>query len=440
MIHDGGGGIFRGIWSHAGTAKAGLLVEHTDTPGTIYQFSCEHHMRVEVRMDHAANWKIYDLQTEEEKPAGADAVAIELESSHDLLFANTYMYRVSRNVMPKLSAVVAHDSGNVGFENVKVFSQTRLAFDNSVFVEGTGVAVRAHDFARFDLVKDVVPLSATLDGDVVPTRVATGFSNASGLTCDNAGKVYFSDAATHTIYRYDPARHTTDVLAKVEGSPMVLGFVAPSTLLAVNNEKYVSSVNVDTGAVSSITDVASAMPGAVLLLPVGLHNELIELDWMLQHRGYVYRNGSNTAKRSDLQPERRGYYYAPGTNTAIMAGGTWHPLLQSSQLAAFKPGDRHYIVSEDDGRTYIAELGAGETLTTRLFAERGGTSVVSDTAGNVYIAGSQIFVYNRDGRQIGVLEVPERPTSLCFGGAERRTLFIGARGSLYTIRIAVPGE
>jgi hypothetical protein len=45
----------------------------------IYQFSCEHHMRDEVRMDHAANWKIYDLQTEEENPEGADAVAVELE-------------------------------------------------------------------------------------------------------------------------------------------------------------------------------------------------------------------------------------------------------------------------------------------------------------------------------------------------------------------------
>ncbi|MBV9405816.1 MAG: gluconolaconase, partial [Acidobacteriaceae bacterium] len=105
-VHDGGGGIFRGIWSHAGTAKAGLVIENTNTPGVIYQFSCEHHMSKEVRIEHASGWKIYDLQTEEEKPEGAEATAIEIESSHELLFANTYMYRVSRNVMPKLYAVV----------------------------------------------------------------------------------------------------------------------------------------------------------------------------------------------------------------------------------------------------------------------------------------------------------------------------------------------
>ncbi|MGA3028780.1 MAG: glycosyl hydrolase family 28-related protein [Bryobacteraceae bacterium] len=444
-IHDGGGGIFRGIWSHAGTAKAGLLVENTSTPGVIYQFSCEHHMSNEVRMDHAANWRIYDLQTEEEKPEGADAVALELESAHDLLLANTYMYRVSRNIMPKPYAVLAHNSNHVIFANVKVFSQTRLAFDNSVFDQGSGVAVRAHDFTRFELTPDLragppLPLPPAFAPNARLERAATGFSNAAGLTADDAGVIYFSDAALHTIYRYNEARHVAEVLARVEGSPMVLGFVAPSTLLVVNYEKSVSRVETDTGAVSPVSEAASPSPGTVLLLPVGLHNELINLQWMLQHRGYVYRAGSNTARRSALLAEHRGYFYAPGSNVAIMAGGTWRPLLQSSQLAAFAVGDRHYVVSEDDARTWIAELGDGEMLTTRVFADRGGTSVVSDTAGNVYIAGSQIYVYNRDGRQTGVLEVPERPTSLCFGGSRHRTLFIGARGSLYAIRAAVPGK
>ena len=63
------------------------------------------------------------------------------------------------------------------------------------------------------------------------------------------------------------------------------------------------------------------------------------------------------------------------------------------------------------------------------------TSVINDAAGNVYIAGDQVFVYDRQGKQIGVLETPERPGSLAFGGPDNRTLFIGARSSLYSIRI-----
>ena len=123
-----------------------------------------------------------------------------------------------------------------------------------------------------------------------------------------------------------------------------------------------------------------------------------------------------------------------------MAGGTWRPILQSSQLASFAPGDQHLITSEDDAATYSARLQDDGTLSTNLFAERGGTSVVTDDAGNVYLASGQIYIYSKEGKQIGVLEIPERPSSLAFGGPDHSTLFIGARSSIYAIRTLSPGH
>ena len=444
-IHDGGGGILRGIWSHAGTAKGGLLIEKTSTPGVIYQFSCEHHMRNEVRFDHAANWRVYALQTEEEKPEGADADAVEIESSHDLVFANTYMYRVSRNVMPKPYAVVAHDSTGILFDNVKVFSQTRLAFDNSVFDKGSGVTVRAHDFMHLALMSEMrpgaaLPLPAVFEAGATLQRVAAGYSNASGLTADTAGTIYFSDAVNHAIYSYDETKKQVKLVAKSDATPMSLAFVGPSSLVAINAEKSISKIDLKTNAISPVGETATAKPDTHLLLPVGLHNDLIQLTWMLAGEGYLYRQGSNTARRSELVPEHRGYYYAPDSTTAIMAGGTWRPLLQSAQLTPFGLGDQHYITSEDDARTWLGTLTSLHALSTQLFTERGGTSVVSDAAGNVYIAGGQVYIYDRAGKQTGVLEVPERPTSLCFGGADHRTLFIGARSSIYAIRTSQSGK
>ena len=137
-----------------------------------------------------------------------------------------------------------------------------------------------------------------------------------------------------------------------------------------------------------------------------------------------------------VENAHRGYFYAPDSHTAVLAGKTWRPILQSSNLAAFSPGDEHYLTSEDDGRTYRAKLETDGKLTTSVFAERGGTSVINDAAGNVYLASDQVYVYNREGRQIGVLETPERPGSLAFGAPDSRTLFIGARSSVYSIRIA----
>ena len=149
LITNGGGGIFRNNWPHGTNAKIGLRVENTDTPGKIYQMSVEHHMRVEAQFHNVRNWDVYAFQTEEENPAGANAYALDIEDSRGLLFANTYMYRVSRNVLPKTYAIVTRRSDDIAFENVKVFSQTRLAFDNAVYNEANGAFVRSHFFTRF---------------------------------------------------------------------------------------------------------------------------------------------------------------------------------------------------------------------------------------------------------------------------------------------------
>jgi sugar lactone lactonase YvrE len=65
---------------------------------------------------------------------------------------------------------------------------------------------------------------------------------------------------------------------------------------------------------------------------------------------------------------------------------------------------------------------------------------VTDTSGNVYVAEGQLYIYNAGGKQIGIVEIPERPSSLAFGGADKRTLFIGARGSLFTLQTATAGK
>ncbi len=189
-----------------------------------------------------------------------------------------------------------------------------------------------------------------------------------------------------------------------------------------------------------LADTAEKLPGTALLLPVGLHNMLsIVMDWM-ERRDYVYRAGSNTAVISVVANAPPGHYRAPATNTAMMAGGTWRPLLQSSNLAPSTPGDEGYLKSEDNGKTYRIRLESERRLTAHVFVERGGTSVVSDKAGNVYIAGGRVHVYDRGGKQLGVLEVPERPGNLAFGGPDKRTLFMGARTSLYSIRTSAPGD
>ncbi|HEV2320051.1 MAG TPA: SMP-30/gluconolactonase/LRE family protein, partial [Verrucomicrobiae bacterium] len=243
------------------------------------------------------------------------------------------------------------------------------------------------------------------------------------------------------------AGRKADVLAETTGQPQpqVMGFVKPSTLLVAafapgaRQVGGIYSVNTISGQLQPISEIAAPKPGTALLLPVGLHNRMDIMQDYMQHRGYRYRSGSNTSIISVIGDEHRGYFYAPDSDVALMAGGTGRPIMQSCQLAVVEPGQSFYLTSEDDCRTWVAALDKDFKLAAKLFTERGGTSVVTDAAGNVYIAAGQVWIYNKKGKQIGVLELPERPSSLAFGGPDKRTLFIGARSSLYSIRTRSPG-
>ena len=57
-----------------------------------------------------------------------------------------------------------------------------------------------------------------------------------------------------------------------------------------------------------------------------------------------------------------------------------------------------------------------------------------DTHGNIYTsAADAIYVISPDGTTIGRIPVPERISNCCWGGPERRTLFITASTGLYSI-------
>ncbi|HZK80596.1 MAG TPA: glycosyl hydrolase family 28-related protein, partial [Humisphaera sp.] len=147
VVTNGGGGIIRNVWIEGGGVPTGLRVEDTSTPGRIYQLSNEHHGRVEVIFRNVQNWEINCLQTEEEA-GNQNTYSLDIQDCKNLLFANTYMYRVSRTTDPKTYAVQVRNSDNIVFDNIHIFSQTRLPFDNAVIEEGSGVTVRANNFTH----------------------------------------------------------------------------------------------------------------------------------------------------------------------------------------------------------------------------------------------------------------------------------------------------
>ena len=110
------------------------------------------------------------------------------------------------------------------------------------------------------------------------------------------------------------------------------------------------------------------------------------------------------------------------------------------------------IIGTADGKTlYIADIGAGKTFAydiqpdgaltnKRLFCEQGSDGMTIDEQGNVYLTGNGITVFDKNGQKIQQIDVPEGGTSnVCFGNADKKTLFITARKNLYALKMKVAG-
>lgn len=110
------------------------------------------------------------------------------------------------------------------------------------------------------------------------------------------------------------------------------------------------------------------------------------------------------------------------------------------------------IVGTPDGKKlYIADIGAGKTYSfdilsdgsignKQLFAEMGSDGITIDGKGNIYLTGKGVTVFNPQGEKIAQIPIEERWTSnVVFGGKNRKTLFITAMGSVYTLKMNVKG-
>jgi sugar lactone lactonase YvrE len=118
-------------------------------------------------------------------------------------------------------------------------------------------------------------------------------------------------------------------------------------------------------------------------------------------------------------------------------GWRWSNGLNANGLVAARPGERVFVTNASENVTYSGKVGPGGTLIDlQPFANRGGESVAVDGQGRVYVSNGQVFVYDRDGKPLGRIDVPDRPLQILFGGPDRRTLFILTHHTLYAARTA----
>ena len=117
---------------------------------------------------------------------------------------------------------------------------------------------------------------------------------------------------------------------------------------------------------------------------------------------------------------------------------------------AFSPDERILYAANTRFAMYIHAIeldSAGNMVRRRIFADMSSDAKIGvpdgmkvDVEGRVYCTGpGGTWVFAPDGTKIGIIETPEVPANLCFGGPDMKTLFFTAHTSIYTLRAKVPG-
>jgi hypothetical protein len=447
-ITNGGGGTFKNIWTANTFASAGAYVSNTSTPGRIYAMSVEHHVRNEVRFKNVANWKVYALQLEEESKESSNCQPLEIESCDNMLFANLYMFRVIRVSTPYPHSIRSWNNRRLEFLNVHNYSQTKYPSTVPLYDVNSGIEVRPWEFNRL-VIDTPKPRSIDLQpGKVV--QLAKGFEFADGICRDSKGNVYFSESRARRIYKWSGETNTLSLVADFPWEPLSLGVDTRDSLLVVfkyvpkpgyiRNGRPETFPNPPDAAGTSFSGWGNNGFGTMVysINPDQPEETIRLLSWQpLGKKKNILKTLNPSNRRRDsgdfLKVSTNQFnscWVAPDGVTIVPEV---YDLARSNALVEGYPGKVLYGIDEYLKRTVRFNVGPkGHLSEPQLFAEKGEFSSATDSEGNVYIADGQVYVFDASGKEIGMIETPERPSTIVVAG---NTLFITGRNALYAVKL-----
>lgn len=444
-ITDGGGGVFKDIWSADTYSASGILVTDTSTPGKMYEISVEHHVRNEVTFRNVSNWEIYALQLEEEFRESADVQQIEMLDCHNILFANLYLFRVIWIDTPLPYAVrLWGDCSGLEFYNVHNFTQMRFTTDVTLYDINKGLSVLPWEFARLTVTGEEKAAAGLSCPGI--KKIATGFEYIEGMTSDSKGNVYFSEQRMRRIHKWDAETGLVSLVCDFPWQVLSLGCDTEDNLLVCvkyypqpgyTGEPAMKELPDRKGTTFSHWGNSGFSPRFFSIDPDRPESTMHVLEKVHSASvGPVLRAFYPAHRWRDLHdcddvvlhvPEYS--YLAPDGKTVIPE---FYDLLRSSSLVMAEPGKPVYTVDEYNHRTIRTVMnGNGIMEDLSHFADTGESGTAVSPDGSVYIIDGYIYVYDMEGNRKDVLRLPERPSSIIFGGKSGDRLLVAARTSLY---------
>jgi gluconolactonase len=268
------------------------------------------------------------------------------------------------------------------------------------------------------------------EGAIRPQLVSRQFSFTEGASVDRAGNIFFTDQPNNKIWEYTLDGEVVLFMDSAGRSNGMYFDPAGRLVTCADEQEQLWSIGPDRKV-------------KVLLRDVNGHRLNGPNDLWIDARGGIfftdpyYQRPYWARAHSELDGEKVYYLPKGGKEPLVVEAGLKKP----NGIVGAPDGKTLYVSDLGDGKTYVYSIGPGGRLEgRRLFCEQGSDGMTVDERGNVYLTGDGVTVYDPGGRKIAHIPVPEKWTAnLCFGGKDRKTLFITASEGIYVLRMRVKG-
>jgi gluconolactonase len=276
------------------------------------------------------------------------------------------------------------------------------------------------------------PAQSPLDGSVVIApgakleKLAGDFKFTEGPTADKAGNVFFTDQPNNRIMKWSVDGKLSTFLQPA-GRANGMFFDAEGNLIACADEKTeLWSITPD----GKHTVLAKEYEGRKLNAP---NDVWVRPDGSIFFTDPFYKRDWWDWDKAPQGTEQ--VYFLSADRKTLKRATT--DLVQPNGIIGTPDGKTLFVADIRASKTYAYDIQPDGSLTNkRLRCELGSDGMTLDAAGNLYLTGKGVTVFDPNGKKIVNIPVPESWTAnVSFGGADHKTLFITASTGLYSIQL-----
>jgi gluconolactonase len=356
--------------------------------------------------------------------------------------------RVSKDTPPCFFALAYNDNGplNGSLKMIAALKKAGVSAEMHVYSEGGhGFGMRAGEKPHTTWPKRceewmrtggfLTAAKAEESSPVAPgaklEKLAGGFKFTEGPAPDATGNVYFTDQPNDRIHIWSTDGKLSTFMEPC-GRSNGLSFDKNGVLWACADDKNeLWKIDVKT---KEKTVVVKDHGGKLLNGP----NDI----WVRDDGSAFFSDPFYKRpywKRGPMEQDKQAVYFVSADGKLSRADGG--DIKQPNGLIGTPDGKTLYVADIGAGKTYQFDVEANGTLKNRKqFCAQGSDGMTIDDAGNVYFTlGPAVTVYDKAGKKIATIPVPENCTNVCFGGKDMKALFITAGTSLYSIPMKVKG-